>query len=97
MEAIAAEFEVRGYQCDRNIGASHFRCDIAVRRDGDAQYRLGILVDTDRYYANDNLLERDLFLPDLLRAFGWPVARVWTKEWLEDREAVLSRLLDRAE
>ncbi len=30
--------------------------------------------------------------PALLRAFGWRVERVLSKDWLEDRDAVRARL-----
>jgi superfamily I DNA and/or RNA helicase len=87
-ELVAALTE-RGYLVDRAIGQSHFRCDLAVRRPGDLAYRTGILVDTDEYYRHANLLERDVLRPKLLRAFGWKLAHVLTKDWYQDRAGVL--------
>jgi len=86
----------RGYRVDYSVGMSDFRCDLAVRREEDKGYRLGILVDADPYYRRGDLLEREVFKPQLLTAFGWRVARVLCKDWYEDREAVLKRLLDMA-
>ena len=40
---------------------------------GDRAYRLGILVDTSDWYAQRDLIERELLKPDLLTAFGWRV------------------------
>ncbi|MEZ5301656.1 MAG: WGR domain-containing protein [Verrucomicrobiales bacterium] len=79
------------------VGQSHFRCDLAVFRPGDAQYRLGILIDSDRHYRQRDLVEREVMRPDLLKAFGWNLAHVLAKEWLEEPEAVLDRLIDQAE
>jgi len=77
---------------DRAVGQSHFRCDLAVRREGDDAYRLGILVDNQAYYEQSDLLERDMMRPKLLRNFGWKVAFVLAKDWYEDRAAVLDHL-----
>jgi hypothetical protein len=38
-------------------------------------------------------LERDMMRPRLLRAFGWNVTSVLAKDWYEDRQAELGRLL----
>ena len=91
-EQVAAALEARGYIVDRAVGQSHFRCDLAVRREGETVYRLAILLDNDNYYDQSDLLERDLMRPKLLRDFGWTVAFVLAKDWYEDRAAVLARL-----
>ncbi len=89
LSQLAAALEERGYVCDRAVGQSSFRCDLAIRRPDERNYRLAILVDTDEYFRGTNLLERDVLKPKLLRAFGWKVARVLTKDWYEDRGRVL--------
>ena len=65
-EQIATALEAKGYAVDRAIGQSHFRCDLAVRREGETVYRLAILLDNDGYYDQSDLLERDLMRPKLL-------------------------------
>jgi len=91
-EQIAAALKAKGYIVDRAVGQSHFRCDLAVRRDGETVYSLAILLDNDGYYDQSDLLERDLMRPKLLRDFGWKVTFVLAKDWYEDRAAVLDRL-----
>ena len=93
VQGIASALEQRGYQVDLSVGLSRFRCDIAVRRHGEMRYRLGILVDTDAHYQQDDLLERELLRPQLLRAFGWTIAHVLTRDWHRDRNAVLGNLM----
>ncbi|MYM29529.1 DUF4011 domain-containing protein [Duganella sp. CY15W] len=82
----------RGYLVDTDIGESSLRCDLGVRRQGDSAYRLGILVDTDTHYAAPDLIERYLQQPDLLSGAGWRIARVYSKDWVARREAVLDEL-----
>ncbi len=94
LEQIAAALTQEGYEVDRRVGQSHFRCDLAVREPGDAEYRLGILLDGDDYYAQADILERDLLRPRLLRAFGWRTAFVLAKDWHNDAEAVTRQLIE---
>ena len=72
----------RGYLVDRAVGQSHFRCDLAIRREGDQNYRLGVIVDTEDYYRQPDILERDLMKPRLLQAFGWRMQTVLAKDCL---------------
>jgi predicted DNA-binding WGR domain protein/DNA polymerase III delta prime subunit len=82
-----------GYHADYAVGMSDFRCDLALRRDGEETYRLGILVDADPYYRQGDLLEREVFKPQLLTAFGWHITRVLSKDWYENRDGTLRRIL----
>jgi hypothetical protein len=92
VDQLAAHLRKRGYEVETHVGQSGFRCDLAVRANGESRYRLGILVDTDSYYQNANLLERELLRPRLLRNFGWNIVLVLTKDWFEDANAVLQTL-----
>ncbi len=89
---LEAALRAQGYKIDFAVGQSQFRCDLAIRREGDVCYRLGILVDTADYYQQTDLLERDLMKPNLLRAFGWRIAIVLSKDWWENSANVLARL-----
>ena len=97
VEQISAALQSKGFEVDRNVGQSHFQCDLGVRKSGDQVYRLGILVDNAEYYRLDDVLERDVMRPRLLEAFGWRIAFVLAKDWYEDRERVLDRLLGELE
>ncbi len=90
--SLAAALRSRGHEVDLNVGQSRFRCDLAVRAKGDTLYQLGILVDTAAHYAKENLLDRYLMQPSILRAFGWRFALVLTKDWYHNPDDVLNRL-----
>jgi hypothetical protein len=94
-EQIAEELRHRGYFVESNVGQSHFRCHLAVCRPKSESYKLGIILDGRDYYEQTDLLERDLMKPRLLRAFGWDVAVVLTKDWFADRESVINDLMER--
>ncbi len=96
-EQLTVALDKAGYHVDRAVGQSHFRCNLAVRRDGDAEYRLGILIDDAAYYDQTDVLERDMMRPKLLRDFGWNVVQVLAKDWYADRDAVLAHVLRQIE
>jgi predicted DNA-binding WGR domain protein len=92
IESLAEALRSRGHTVDLNVGQSRFRCDLAVKSESGNFYQLGILVDTEGHYANPNLLDRYLMQPSILRAFGWRVAVVLTKDWYHNPDDVLSRI-----
>lgn len=89
---LAAQLRKRGYEVEIDVGQSGFRCDLAVRRANERQHQLGILIDTDGYYQNANLLERDVLRPRLLRAFGWSIMFVLTKDWFDHVSTVIKSI-----
>lgn len=92
VEQLAVALRRRGHSVDVNAGQSRFRCDLALCATDGNTYALGILVDTDAHYENENLLDRYLTRPSLLESFGWDVLIVLTKDWLHEPEAVLERI-----
>jgi hypothetical protein len=92
-DQLAAAIAGHGLVVDRAVGQSHFRCDLAVRRPGDTAYRLGILIDNQAYYEHSDIMERDVMRPRLLRNFGWNVCHVFAKDWYQNPQQVVKRLL----
>ncbi len=94
---IARRLKEKGFLVEFGVGQSQFRCDLAVRREGDSQYRLGIRLDTKHYYDDRDTLERELMKPKLLRDFGWRIEVVLAKDWHANPDAMMARLLQRLE
>lgn len=93
VDQLAARLRQRGYIVDQNVGQSHFRIDLAARLPHDSAYKLGILVDTPIQYEQAEPLERDVMRPRLLRNFGWQIEHVLAKDWYEDPDRELLRIL----
>jgi predicted DNA-binding WGR domain protein len=89
---IAERLQAQGHHVDRNVGSSYFRCDLAVRASDGKGYRLGILIDSDVHYRNDDVLEQYCQRPALLRAFGWEVITILAKDWFKDPDQAMARL-----
>ena len=90
---IASELAKMGYETDTEVGCSSFRIDVAVVDPSDkGRYLLGIICDGDSYYNAETARDREVCQPDILRGLGWNIAKVWTVDWWEDREAVLKKI-----
>ena len=89
---LAVALRAGGFAVDEHVGQSRFRCDLAVRTSDARHYCLGIIVDTAGHYANPNVAERSVTQPGILRAFGWQVALVLTRDWYHEPQAVLDRI-----
>lgn len=92
VEQLASALRERGCVVDTNIGQSRFRCDLAVCAADGRTYALGIIIDTEIFYANPDIAELCVTRPGILRAFGWRVMIVLTRDWWHEPEAVLERI-----
>lgn len=94
IQQVKSELQNAGFTVDESVGQSSFRCTLAVKRHpDDSHYRLGILMDDEQHYRNNNLVEQYYQRPAILKAFGWKVAHVYAKDWLADRNRVMNMLL----
>ena len=94
---LKERLEAKGYIIDDAVGQSHFKCDIAVRENEATSYSMAILIDRASHYATDNILEQYCQKPDVLRAFGWKLQHVYSKDWLEQPERVMEKIMQRLE
>lgn len=92
VQQIARALRERGYVVDEEVGQSRFRCNIAVRSDAGDSYRLALFVDTEEHYANRNVVARSVTQPGILRAFGWEVMTVLSRDWYHESAHVLDRI-----
>ena len=96
MKEIKAQLLESGYESESQVGQSDFKASLAVKaKKDDADYTLSILIDDDKHYSNNNLLEQYYQRPAILRSFGWRTMHVFTKDWLNDPKMVMRRILER--
>jgi KaiC/GvpD/RAD55 family RecA-like ATPase len=94
IQQVKSALQNAGFTVDEAVGQSSFRCTLAVKQHpDDRQYSLGILMDDEQHYRNNNLVEQYYQRPAILQAFGWKVAHVYAKDWLADRNRVMNMLL----
>ena len=91
--ALATALRARGLVVAENLGQSAFRCDLALRRPEDQQYRVAVLLDTSARVAAQPLGERLTSNPAVLTNAGWQVVPVLLKDWHDGPDRVISALL----
>ncbi|RFC47815.1 MAG: Superfamily I DNA and/or RNA helicase [Verrucomicrobia bacterium] len=90
--ALATALRARGYEVSTENGESGFKIDVAVRRTGQPDYELAILLDGQVRCAGADALERAVLRPGILKSFGWRVFDVLSKDWYENPEMVLLQI-----
>ncbi|WP_435924162.1 DUF3320 domain-containing protein [Paenibacillus sp. DYY-L-2] len=95
--SLAFELKKHGFQTDLFVGASGYRIDLGVLLPDSDQYVLGILLDGPMYQNADSARDRNILREEVLGQLGWNLLRVWSPEWWENREGVISRILEAIE
>lgn len=89
-EAIAQTLRARGHEVHEYVGGASFRCDLAIVDASGEGYALAILL--DRNVEGEDVEERFVFRPGILRSFGWRVVDVPVAAWLRNREQSIARI-----
>ena len=98
VETVATFLEENGYKVERSVGQSDCKIDIAVRDpSNDGRYLIGIECDGSTYAHPTTARDRDALLPAVLKSLGWRMCRVWSVDWMFDRQRAEQRLLAKIE
>ena len=91
---IAATLKGLGYETTTAVGRSLFKVDVAVIDPHDRErYLLGILIDNHARNATKIARDRELTQPSVLKGLGWRVLRVWSVDWMQNRQRVLDSIV----
>lgn len=92
-ESVARELTRRGYQVHRQVGCSGYRIDLAiVDPEHSGRYLLGIECDGKMYHSSPTARERDRIRQEILEGLGWRLVRIWSYEWIRNRERQIERI-----
>lgn len=93
---IAEALRAKGYQTRLGVGRSRFKVDIAVSDlDNPGTYSLGILLDGEQYRDTQTTRDREIVQPSVLASLHWKIMRVWSLDWLNNPDRVISRIDNR--
>jgi len=82
-----------GYNLRRNVGFSGFTIDIGIEHPNKAgAYVMGIECDGSHYQASRFARDRDKVRHEVLASLGWILYRVWSEDWLNDKDQVLGSI-----
>lgn len=90
---IASAMKNLGYITKQNVGRSKFKIDIAIAdADNPNIYRLGILLDGERYRDTHTTRDREVVQPSVLKALNWKTMRIWSVDWYNNPKKVLNNI-----
>mgnify|MGYP006268721695 CR=1 FL=1 len=93
-EALAVRLRAEGYKVEQHLGTTGYRLDLAVRQADPARgYALGIEVEGSYYFSGESSKEREVYRPRLWQQLGWPLYRVWARNWWRDPEREVQRIV----
>ncbi len=92
-QIVAKELAKKGYKVHTNIGCSGYRIDIGVvDKSIPTNYILGILCDGTNYAQTKTARDREIVQTSVLQQLGWNIHRVWTMDWWENPQAVVTKI-----
>ncbi|CAM2946535.1 DUF4011 domain-containing protein [Actinomyces slackii] len=96
-EEIAGALREAGLEVRSGVGHSAFVIDLVLSGGPGERPRVAVLLDGPDWERRTSVTDRDLIPVDVLGQMGWErVERVWTPEWVRDRQAVIDRLVQAA-
>lgn len=94
-EQVFAELTSRGLCLHRQIGCSGYRIDLAVVDPNQpGRYLLGIECDGATYHSSATARDRDRLRQAVLEDLGWKICRVWSTDWIRNRDAQVRKVLN---
>jgi len=98
VDELAGALRDEGLEVETALGLSSFKVDLAVRRPGDDEWRVAVMVDGGGWARRPTVSDRDGAPQLLVGLMGWPsVTRVWLPAWMRDRDGVLARIREAVE
>jgi very-short-patch-repair endonuclease len=93
-QEIAAELVRRGLSVHRRIGCGGFRVALAITDSPQGgKYLLGIECDGATYQSAATARDRDRLRQAVLEGLGWRLVRIWSTDWVRDRDKQVKRIL----
>ena len=90
---VAEELTRRGLTIHRQVGCGGYRIDLAITEGTSARYLLGVECDGATYHSAATARDRDRLRQAVLEGLGWRLVRVWSTDWVRDRNAQVNRVL----
>jgi very-short-patch-repair endonuclease len=83
----------RGYSVKTQVGCSGYRIDLAiVDENHPGTYLLGIECDGSQYHASKFARDRDVIRQNILESLGWKIYRIWSNDWMTNRDGILDEI-----
>lgn len=93
-ESVSDALRQHGVEVVPQVGVAGFRIDLGVvDPSSPGRYLLGIECDGATYHSARSARDRDRLRQEVLENLGWRIHRIWSLDWLNDRDKEIRRLL----
>jgi superfamily I DNA and/or RNA helicase/very-short-patch-repair endonuclease len=91
---VYQELSRRGVQLKPQVGVSNYRIDFGVvDPEQPGRFLLGIECDGEAYHSAFTARDRDRLRQQILEGLGWKIHRIWSRDWIQNREGEIQRVL----
>jgi len=96
--AVFEELGRRGLTLHKQVGCGGFKIDMAVVDPAaGGRYLLGVECDGATYHSSATARDRDRLRQGVLEGLGWRLCRIWSTDWLRNRDKQVRRVLSAME
>jgi very-short-patch-repair endonuclease len=93
-QEVHDELRRRGLTLHTQVGCGGYKIDMAVVAPGTAgRYALGVECDGATYHSSATARDRDRLRQSVLEGLGWRLCRIWSTDWLRNRDKQVQRVL----
>jgi very-short-patch-repair endonuclease len=93
-EEVYEALRVKGLQLRKQIGVSGYRIDLGVIDPSQpGRFLLGIECDGATYHSFKTARDRDRLRQQVLENLGWKIHRIWSRDWVQNRQREIDRVL----
>ncbi len=87
-----------GFSVSTQVGCSGYKVDLAIKHPKKpGEYILGVECDGAQYHSSRFARDRDKVRQFILENLGWNIHRIWSDDWLNNREYELTKIKERVE
>jgi very-short-patch-repair endonuclease len=95
---VFEELQRGGLSLHRQVGCGGFKIDMAVvDPEAGGRYLLGVECDGATYHSSATARDRDRLRQLVLEGLGWRLCRIWSTDWLRNRQKQVRRVLQELE
>lgn len=95
-ESVYDALTKEGFDVVTQVGCSGYRIDLAIKHSKNkGDYILGIECDGAQYHSSKFARDRDKVRQQVLEGLGWNIHRIWSDDWLKNREYEIELIKDK--
>lgn len=95
-ESVYDILSKEGFEVVTQVGCSGYRIDLAIKHPKNkGDYILGIECDGAQYHSSRFARDRDKIRQQVLEGLGWNIHRIWSDDWLNNREYEINLIKDK--